>query len=84
MGFERNCSKVLFLSKKHFIHKLPFGSVSIVVKQVLLLERKLSNQNPFLANIKLIGFGYKQQLLHFNRGISNTSLKDKHIQAMNA
>ena len=84
MGFERNCSKGLFLSKKHFIHKLPFGSVSVAVKRVLLLERKLSNQNPFLANIKLIGFEYKQQLLHFNRGISNTSFKDKHIQAMNA
>ena len=37
-------------------------------------REKLSNQNPFLANIKLIGFaGYKQQLLCINRGISNTS-----------
>jgi len=43
-------------------------------------RKKLSDQNPFLANIKLIGFaGDKQQLLCINRGISNTSFKDTHI-----
>ena len=82
MDFERNFSKGLFLSQKHFSQKLPFGSISAAVLNILPL-RKLSNQNPFLANIKLLGFEYKLHLLHFNRGISSHSLlKEKNLQAM--
>ena len=78
MGFERNCSKRLFMNYS-FSQKQSFGTV-FEVKQTL--PRKHSNQNPFLANIKLINFVlYKQELLHI-RNISNTSLKDRHTLGM--